>query len=78
MASSTSCARSTGRIAAVADTASMYAEPYAPERDFYGSMRNALLDGVVNRDDVKRTSQACESCSARKKENLNSPATQHG
>ena len=62
------CARSTARIAAVADTVSMYAEPYAPERDFYGPMRKALLAGVVNRDDVSRTNRACESCSAKKRE----------
>jgi hypothetical protein len=37
--------RSTRRIAAVADVVSMYAESYAPERDFYGPMRRALLDG---------------------------------
>jgi hypothetical protein len=42
------CARSTRRIAAVADVVSTYAESYAPERDFYGPMRKALLDGVVN------------------------------
>jgi len=27
----------------------------ASERDFYGQMRRALLDGVVNGDDVRRT-----------------------
>lgn len=62
------CARSTGRIAAVADTVSMYAKPYAPERDFYGPIRKALLDGIANRDDVSRVDQICESCSAKKKE----------
>ncbi|MCT7658028.1 hypothetical protein [Mycobacterium deserti] len=62
------CARSTGRIAAVADTVSMYAEPYPFERDFYGPMRKAVLDGIANRDDVSRTNQVCESCSVRKKE----------
>ncbi|KAA1246997.1 hypothetical protein F0Q45_22785 [Mycobacterium simiae] len=62
------CARRTGRIATVADTVSIYAEPYAPERDFYGPMRKALLDGVANRDDVSRINAVCESCSAKKKE----------
>lgn len=62
------CARSTRRIAAVADVVSMYAESYSPERDFYGSMRRALLDGVVNADDVRRTRGISESCSAKKRE----------
>jgi hypothetical protein len=38
------CARSTRRIAAVADVVSTYAESYAPERDFYGPMRRAFLE----------------------------------
>jgi hypothetical protein len=62
------CARSTRRIAAVADVVSMYCESYAPERDFYGPMRRALLDGVVNGDDVRRTHEVCGSCSAKKRE----------
>ena len=62
------CARSTGRIAAVADVVSMYAEPYAPERDFYGPMRRALLDGIANGDDLRRTSEICETCSPKKRE----------
>jgi hypothetical protein len=62
------CARSTRRIAAVADVVSTYAESYAPERDFYGPMRRALLDGVVNGDDIRRTHDVCGSCSAKKRE----------
>lgn len=46
----------------------MYSESYAPERDFYGPMRRALLDGVVNGDDVRRTHEVCESCSEKKRE----------
>jgi hypothetical protein len=62
------CARSTRRIAAVADVVSTYAESYAPERDFYGPMRRAFLEGVVNGDDLRRTREVCESCSAKKRE----------
>jgi hypothetical protein len=62
------CARSTRRIAAVAEVVSMYSESYAPERDFYGPMRRALLDGVVNGDDVRRTQEVCQSCSDKKRE----------
>ncbi|HET9562214.1 MAG TPA: hypothetical protein VFP01_08910 [Propionibacteriaceae bacterium] len=54
-------ARSTRRMAAVADVVSTYAQSYAPERDFYRPMRNALLEGIVNGDDVRRTREVCES-----------------
>ena len=46
----------------------MYSASYAPERDFYGPMRRALLDGVVNGDDVRRTQEVCQSCSDKKRE----------
>jgi len=44
------CARGTHRIAAVADVVSMYAESYAPERDFYaeGVARQIELARVRN------------------------------
>ncbi len=61
------CARSTGRIAAVADVVSIYAGPYAPERDFYGPMRRAVLDGIANGDDLRRTREVCESCHPKKR-----------
>jgi hypothetical protein len=64
------CARSTRRIAAVADVVSMYAESYAPECDFYRPMRKALLEGVINGDDLRRAREVCEWCTAKKREPL--------
>src|SRR4029453_10168547 len=52
-----------GQFSTAVDT-----ESYAPERDFYGPMRRALLDGVVNGDDVRRTHEVCQSCSEKKRE----------
>lgn len=47
-------ARSSRRIGVVRNVIDIYADDYAPSRDFYKPIRDALIAGVSNGDDIER------------------------